>query len=99
MKTRKNRELVLVFKTLGDINRYRIFRSLIEKKHMVVSNIAKTLSISMPLSSQHLKILTLSGLVNKKKHGRSVYYFLNLDNWSVRSIIKVFPINKKVSNK
>lgn len=99
MKTRKNRELVLAFETLGDVNRYRIFRSLIEKKHRTVSDIAKTLGISMPLASQHLKILVLSGLLSKKKYGRKVYNFLNLDNSSVRPIIKIFPINKKVSSK
>lgn len=98
-KDKKNQEFVLALKTLGDINRYRIFRSLIKKQNMQVSDIAKTLNISMPLASQHLKILMLSRLFNKKKHGRRVYYFLNLDNPNVRSIVKVFTITKNAINK
>jgi len=90
-KIKENTEFVLTFKTLGEINRYLIFRSLIRKKNMLVSEIAKTLKISMPLTSQHLKILVLTGLLDKKKDGRRVYYFLNLDNPSVKSIIKIFP--------
>ena len=84
--------LVLAFKTLGDINRYRIFRSLIGigKKDMLVSKIAQTLGISIPLASQHLKILMLNGLLNKQKHGRRVYYFLNHRSPNVISILKVF---------
>jgi DNA-binding transcriptional ArsR family regulator len=89
----KDKEFILAFKTLGDINRYRIFRSLMKKKNMTVSDIAKTLNISSPLTSQHLKLFLLKGLLNKNKQSREAYYSLNLDEPSVRSIIKVLPIN------
>ncbi len=78
----------LIFKILGDKNRYRIFEMLNKHPKLTVSDIAKILKISIPLSSQHLKILEQGGILEKEKQGQKVYYKLGTGNRIAKSIIK-----------
>lgn len=75
-----------IFKILGDTNRYRIFEMLGKRSHLAVSDIAKVLKISLPLASQHLKILEQGNMLEKEKKGQKVYYKLKDDNRIARSI-------------
>ncbi len=72
--------LITSFKALGDINRQRIFQSLINEPSLSASKIASTLEISRPLASQHLKILEQAKLFTKEKIGKNIYYRLNKKN-------------------
>lgn len=69
-----------IFKMLGDTNRYRIFEMLSKTDKLSVGEIAKVLKISIPLSSQHLKVLKQGKLLQKEKVGQKVYYKLKQDN-------------------
>jgi DNA-binding transcriptional ArsR family regulator len=53
-----------------------------------VSDIAKILKISIPLASQHLKILEQGDMLIKEKIGQKVYYKLKGDNKIAKSISK-----------
>jgi len=75
-----------IFKILGDTNRYRIFEMLGKQPRISVSDIAKILKISIPLASQHLKILAQAKILQKEKLGQKVYYKLRADNRIARSI-------------
>lgn len=75
-----------IFKILGDTNRYRIFEMLGKQPKLTVSDIAKVLKISLPLASQHLKILEQGNMLKKEKHGQRVYYKLTLNNLIAQSI-------------
>ena len=77
-----------IFKVLGDTNRYRIFEMLTTQERLGVSDIAKVLNISVPLASQHLKILEQAKILEKEKSGQRVYYKLRQDNKTARSIIQ-----------
>jgi ArsR family transcriptional regulator len=77
-----------IFKVLGDTNRYRIFEMLGEESRLAVSDIAKILKISMPLASQHLKILEQAKILKKEKVGQKVFYKLRTDNRIAKSIAK-----------
>lgn len=77
-----------VFKILGDTNRYRIFEILSKDTGLTVSDLAKILKISIPLSSQHLKILVQGDILEKEKQGQKVYFKLRADNLIAKSIIK-----------
>ena len=44
-----------------------------------VQKIYKTLDIEQSITSQHLKILKLSGVLNANKDGKFVYYNINYD--------------------
>ncbi len=86
-----------VFRILADTNRYRIFEILAklpvfgpkgQPAGLTVSDIAKILNISIPLSSQHLKILVLGNILEKEKQGQKVFYKLKANNKIAKSIIE-----------
>lgn len=78
----------VIFKILGDTNRYRIFEMLSKYPKLSVSDIAKVLRISMPLASQHLKLLEQTSILEKEKHGQKVFYKLKIENQIAQSIIQ-----------
>ena len=72
------REIARFFYTLKDILRLRILVALADGKEMTVTELARTLHISQPLVSFHLRPLRLFGLVQVRRVGRAVYCSLNL---------------------
>jgi len=76
----------IIFKILGDTNRYRIFEMLGKHPRLAVSDMAKILKISIPLASQHLKILEQGSMLVKEKQGQKVFYKLKADNRIAQSI-------------
>lgn len=86
--TEDDKRLPIVFNALGDPRRCKIFRSFLKKERLCVSDISKTLKISMSLASQHLKILELTGLLTREREGRVIYYRPNTSDKLVESIIK-----------
>lgn len=76
-----------VFKVLSDLNRYRIFRLLVEQPELTVSDIAHILKISLPLASQHIKILEHADLLQKERAGKKIFPKLKHDNPFVKAII------------
>ena len=78
----------VIFKILGDTNRYRIFEMLGKQDSLAVSDMAKILRISIPLASQHLKILEQAHILKKDKVGQKVFYKLRIDNRIAQSIAK-----------
>ena len=77
----------VIFKILGDANRYRIFEMLVKHPKLSVTDMARILKISIPLSSQHLKILEQAKILQKEKKGQKVFYKLRADNLIAKSII------------
>ncbi len=67
------------FRALADGLRLRILTLLADRGEMNVSGLAKTLRVSQPLVSWHLRLLTRAGLVRVRKVGREVYCSLSPD--------------------
>ncbi len=92
----KNREILseadksmaATFKVLSDVNRYRIFHILVEQPKLSVSTIALILNISLPLASQHLKILVQANLLQKVRDGKKVFPKIAQSNPFVPAILK-----------
>lgn len=84
----KDDRLPIVFNALSDPKRCLIFRSFLRHKRLCVSDIAKTLNISMSLASQHLKILEITGLLIREREGRNSYFTPQTEDGLVRIIIK-----------
>ena len=78
----------LVFKTMGDANRYHIVVMLRQLPELAVTDMAKVLDISIPLASQHLKILEQAEILEKEKVGQKVFYRLRSDNKIIKAIIE-----------
>lgn len=66
-------KLILRFKALGDVTRFRIFMILSEK-NVCVKGLAKKLNISESAVSQHLKVLREADLIKGEKVGYFVHY-------------------------
>jgi ArsR family transcriptional regulator len=64
-----------VMKALSDPNRVKIIK-LLQQKKMCVCELQGALGIAQPTVSKHLKILEEAGLVDYKKDGLWVNYFL-----------------------
>lgn len=61
---------------LGDGTRTRIIQQL-KKEPNKVSEIEANFSLTQPTISYHLKVLKELGMVQSKKKGREIYYYLN----------------------
>ncbi|MEA2040904.1 MAG: metalloregulator ArsR/SmtB family transcription factor [Thermodesulfobacteriota bacterium] len=66
---------VKVMKALSDPNRVKIIKML-QHKVMCVCEIHTALEITQPSASKHLKILEKAGLIESKKDGLWVNYYL-----------------------
>ena len=72
------RELARYFHALKDIMRLRILATLAASGEMTVTDLARTLRVSQPLVSFHLRPLRLLDLVQVRRAGREVYCSVNL---------------------
>lgn len=69
------KEFIRVMKALSDPNRVKIVKML-QHKEMCVCELQNALQISQPSVSKHLKILEQTGLVDFRKDGLWVNYYL-----------------------
>jgi len=68
---------VRFFKALADITRQEILRILDEAEEMNVGEICEAFeNMSQPTISHHLQILKNCGLVDTRKEGKMIYYFI-----------------------
>lgn len=88
-------QIVSMFKALSEVNRYRILCILTKHPNLFVSDIAQILNISLPLASQHIKVLTQSRLLKKIREGKKVMPKLEQDNPFVKAIIRIIQQAQK----
>ncbi len=85
-----NDRFPVVFKALGDPGRYRIFRLLMEKHDICVTEVAQVCGMSVPAASQQLRILERVGLVRKERMGQMICYVLRDDDPMTKGILCIF---------
>ncbi len=72
------KRMAKVFKALGEPTRLKIIKILAsEGGYCCVGAMAKRLGISQPAVSQHLKILKDAGILDSKRMGFHVHYFVD----------------------
>jgi DNA-binding transcriptional ArsR family regulator len=69
------KKLQLVFQTLSDYNRLVIIRTICDKE-CPVGELVKATNLSQPLVSHHLKVLKDNGILETKRVGPFIYYYL-----------------------
>lgn len=84
-----DKRLVEVFDALGDANRCNLFRLIVKRPGINVSEAANVLGLSVPLVSQHFKILERNSLLLKTKKGKEVHYKLNDKDPIVLAVVNV----------
>jgi ArsR family transcriptional regulator len=67
---------VEIFRALGDSTRLKILK-LLSSGELCVCQIEQALKISQTLTSRHLSVLRMIGLVRTRKEGQWVYYSYN----------------------
>jgi len=72
------KEIARYFYALKDVLRLRILVTLAARGEMTVTTLARTLHVSQPLISFHLRPLRLLDLVQVRRVGREVYCSVNL---------------------
>lgn len=77
-----------IFDALGEQNRCNMFRLFIKNTNLNVGEVAELLGITVPLASQHLKVLESLSVVERTKIGREVFYRINENDAVVQSIVK-----------
>lgn len=80
--------LHVIFDALGEQNRCNMFRLFIKNTNLNVGEVADLLGITVPLASQHLKMLESLDVLERRKIGREVFYKINDQDSVVRSIIR-----------
>ncbi len=83
----RDEDLAEIFKVLSEPNRCKMFRAVAKYKKLSVSDAARIVEVSLPLASQHLKVLLNGDLLTKVKEGQTVFYSLNHKNKIVESIL------------
>jgi len=86
---KKDKVLSLVFNALSDPSRLQIFKILLERNDVCVSDIANILNVSVPAASRQLSILESSGLVEKVRQGQSTCFRVQKENTITNSLIEV----------
>jgi ArsR family transcriptional regulator, lead/cadmium/zinc/bismuth-responsive transcriptional repressor len=77
------------FRILGDWSRFRIMKALLEAKELCVSDIAEIVGLSMSATSQHLRVLEMSGLVESERMGQMICYKPFLAHAKVKALIRL----------
>jgi DNA-binding transcriptional ArsR family regulator len=82
--------LAVVFNALSDSNRCKIFRMILKQDSptLCVSDFAQVLKVSVPAVSQHLKVLQMTGLVQKKRDGQKTVFYATKGNSLIDAIKK-----------
>jgi DNA-binding transcriptional ArsR family regulator len=69
------KKLQLIFQTLSDYNRLGIIRFICEKETSV-GEIVKVTKLSQPLVSHHLRVLKENGILETKRRGAFIFYYV-----------------------
>lgn len=79
--------IISVLKALSDETRFKIFLTLL-KRRICVKGLARSLMISEPAVSQHLKVLKNAGLIIGERRGYYIHY--KVVEETVRELIAAF---------
>lgn len=70
------RKLQLIFQTLADYNRLAIIKFICDKESSV-GEIVRAIKLSQPLVSHHLRVLKENGILETKRNGPFIYYYIS----------------------
>jgi DNA-binding transcriptional ArsR family regulator len=93
------KKIQFIFQTLSDYNRLGIIRFICEKE-CSVGEIVKASKLSQPLVSHHLRVLKESRILETKRKGPFIYYYIRdkkiID--AINLFIELFQ-NSELNNK
>lgn len=87
--TTNEERFVFAMQLLGDKTRYKIFKLLMSRDEMCVSDIATELGVTVSAVSQQFRNFELVGLVDKQRMGQKICYMLKNDDDLVEALVKL----------
>ena len=72
-----NKELVKIFKAMGNERRFLIMKNLVQRKELTVSQIAEHIKLSFKSASRHLMVLANADLVQVRQVNLNRFYSIN----------------------
>lgn len=90
---RKIREVERLFGIVGEANRIKILL-LLSKREMCVCELESALKLPQPTISHHLILLEQSGLLERSKKGRWVFYRVNSSSQLLELLRKMIVVGK-----
>lgn len=69
----------IIFKTLADPTRRKLFERLCRDGETTVGALTKGAGVSQPVVSKHLSLLRQAGLVEDRQEGRNTHYRARID--------------------
>jgi DNA-binding transcriptional ArsR family regulator len=87
--TAYDERLIFAMQLLGDKTRYKIFKLLVARQDMCVSQIAQQLNITVSAVSQHFRNFEQIGLVHKERTGQKICYMLKKEDPMVKNLIQI----------
>jgi DNA-binding transcriptional ArsR family regulator len=84
--TKDEERLIFAMQLLGDKTRYKIFKLLITRHEMCVTDIAEELGVTVSAISQHFRNFELIGLVDKQRMGQKMCYILKANDDLVKEL-------------
>ncbi len=82
------RDAVKIFKALGDVTRYRIVCTLLDRDEVACSELNETLPLSAPALSHHFRVLEECGLMEVRREG--AYHFFRLNVGRLEQVVPGF---------
>lgn len=88
----EQKQLVKMFKALGNPTRFEIMKYLVTHPHCITGDIVAFLPIAQATVSQHLKVLREAGWISGTVDGPAVNYCLNDENiaWFREKVGEIF---------
>ena len=86
LENMNNKELVKIFKAVGNERRLLILKHIFSKKELTVGQISQLIDLSFKSVSRHMSVLSNVNLVDARKVNLSKFYFI--DTKSSKEFIK-----------
>ena len=78
-----------IFGLMSDPTRLNILATLLSKKELCVTQIAKETNLSLSAASHQLRKLELLGVVNKCRYGQEICYCINSKSILAKRMVKL----------
>lgn len=82
-------DLEHIFQSLSDHTRLQLVQLLDRYENICVSELAVAAEVSVPAASQHLRVLELSGVVRRERHGQKTCYQLQTEDPLIQDLLAI----------
>lgn len=83
----------VLFSALGDVRRIQIMLLLIRNSEVCVTDIANLFGITVSAASQQLKLMELSGLIQRERQGQMICFKTREKDKRIKGLLSLLKAN------